>query len=121
MFTFSRFHFAALLYACALFFAASVVSVTAQEKEGAAPQTQQSQEEASPEKGQAAFNRVCKVCHGPEAQGDGGPRLVPFNLEFDQLLGIVREGTGQMPPISARELPDDDVKQIIVYLKSLSK
>ena len=71
--------------------------------------------------GQAAFDRVCKTCHGPDARGDAGPRLVPFSREYEELLGIVREGTGQMPPISARELPDDAVSQIVPYLKSLSR
>lgn len=70
--------------------------------------------------GQAAFNRVCKRCHGAEAKGDAGPRLVPFSRETDELLGIVREGTGQMPPISARELADESVAEIVAYLKSLS-
>ena len=71
--------------------------------------------------GQAAFDRVCKACHGPEARGDAGPRLVPFSREYEELLGIVREGTGQMPPISVRELPDEGVAQIVPYLKSLSR
>lgn len=71
--------------------------------------------------GQAAFDRVCKVCHGEGARGDAGPRLVPFSREYDEVLGIVREGTGQMPPISARELPDEGVAQVVAYLKSLSQ
>jgi mono/diheme cytochrome c family protein len=71
--------------------------------------------------GQAEFDRVCKTCHGPEARGDAGPRLVPFSREYEELLGIVREGIGQMPPISARELPDESVAQIAAYLRSLSR
>ncbi len=71
--------------------------------------------------GQAAFDRVCKTCHGPEGRGDAGPRLVPFSREYEELLGIVREGSGQMPPISARELPDESVAQIAAYLRSLSR
>ena len=69
--------------------------------------------------GQLAFDRVCKVCHGPEGRGDAGPRLVPFTREYQELLGIVREGTGQMPPISERQLPDEDVVQIAAYLSGL--
>lgn len=72
-------------------------------------------------RGQVAFDRVCKSCHGPEALGDAGPRLVPFSRDDEELLGIVREGSGQMPPISARELPDADVAQIVAYLKSRSQ
>ena len=69
--------------------------------------------------GQVAFDRVCKVCHGPEGRGDAAPRLVPFTREYQELLGIVREGTGQMPPISERQLPDEDVVQIAAYLSGL--
>jgi PQQ-dependent dehydrogenase (s-GDH family) len=76
--------------------------------------------QASSDAGQAAFDRVCKVCHGAAAQGDAGPRLVPFTREYEELLAIVREGTGQMPPIALRELPDEDVAGIVTYLKSLS-
>lgn len=70
--------------------------------------------------GRAAFGRVCQRCHGAEARGDAAPRLVPFSREYDELLGIVREGAGQMPPISTRELSDENVAQILAYLKSLS-
>jgi mono/diheme cytochrome c family protein len=69
--------------------------------------------------GQVAFDRVCRSCHGPEARGDAGPRLVPFSREYGELLGIVREGKGQMPPIAARELGDENVAGIVAYLKSL--
>ena len=71
--------------------------------------------------GQAAFERVCSVCHGRDARGDIGPRLVPFSRESDELLAIVREGMGQMPPISARDISDENVSEIAAYLKSLSR
>ena len=37
----------------------------------------------------------------------------------NDLLAIVREGIGQMPPISARELSDADTLRIAEYLRSL--
>jgi hypothetical protein len=41
-----------------------------------------------------------QVCHGSEAaEMPGRPR--PAREEADEVLGIVREGIGQMPPISA--------------------
>lgn len=70
--------------------------------------------------GRTAFVRVCQRCHGADARGDAAPRLVPFSREYEELLGIVREGAGQMPPISTRELSDENVAQILAYLKSLS-
>ena len=71
--------------------------------------------------GQVAFDKVCKVCHGPEGRGDSAPRLVPFDRDYQEVLAIVRDGRGEMPPISERRVSDDEVKQIVDYLHSLSK
>ena len=70
--------------------------------------------------GEAAYSKVCRVCHGPQGRGDLGPALVPMTKDADEVLGIVREGLGEMPPVSTRELTDDQVAQIVEYLKSLS-
>ncbi len=71
--------------------------------------------------GKDAFDRICAACHGPEARGDAGPRLVPFSASVEVLRAVVREGSGQMPPISARELSDDSVAMIHEYLTSLAR
>ena len=70
--------------------------------------------------GQPAYDRVCHICHGPEGRGDGAPRLIPFDRSYEELLAIVRDGRGEMPPISERRLKDEEVAQIVEYLKSLS-
>jgi len=70
--------------------------------------------------GQAAYDRVCHICHGPEGRGDAAPRLVPFDRSYEELLAIVRDGRGEMPPISEKRLKDEEVAQIVEYLKSLS-
>jgi hypothetical protein len=49
-----------------------------------------------------------------------GPTLVPLGFDADYVLAVVREGYSQMPPISRRELSDDDVRQVVAYLESLS-
>jgi len=72
-----------------------------------------------PHPGQAPYEKVCKVCHGPEGQGNAGPALVPFELDDEQLLAKVREGGGEMPPVSERRLSDDEVKQIAGYRRTL--
>jgi hypothetical protein len=46
--------------------------------------------------------------------------LVPLGFDISYVLAVVREGYGQMPPISQREFPDDDVRQTVAYLESLS-
>ena len=71
--------------------------------------------------GKAPYDRVCRVCHGPEGRGNQGPRLVPFEKDPDDLLVQVREGSGEMPPISENRVSDEEVKQIAAYLKSLSE
>jgi mono/diheme cytochrome c family protein len=69
--------------------------------------------------GKAPYARVCQVCHGPDGRGDAGPSLVPLDKDYDEVLTMVREGGGQMPPISAERVSDDEVKEIVGYLKSL--
>jgi mono/diheme cytochrome c family protein len=71
--------------------------------------------------GKDAFNRVCKICHGSEGSGEAAPRLVPFEREYDEVLGIVRDGRGEMPPISQRRISDDEVRMVVAYLRSLSR
>jgi mono/diheme cytochrome c family protein len=71
--------------------------------------------------GKGVYSRICQMCHGAEGRGDAGPSLVPLEKEYDEVLGIVREGTGQMPPISAERVSDEDVKRIVAYLKSLKR
>ena len=36
--------------------------------------------------GQAPYDRVCKVCHGPEGKGSAAPAMVPFDEENHDLL-----------------------------------
>src|SRR5438105_7668708 len=76
--------------------------------------------QTEPPPGKVPFDRVCRVCHGEDARGDAGPRLVPLDMEFDELIAKVREGGSEMPPISTTTVSDDEVKQIFAYLKSLS-
>ena len=59
-------------------------------------------------------------CHGPEGRGDQAPRLVPLAYEVDYILAIVREGYGEMPPISTRELNDEQVRLVVEYLEILT-
>ena len=73
----------------------------------------------TPPPGKAPYDRVCSVCHGPDAHGDAGPGLVPLEHDLDEVMVIVREGRGQMPPVVPARLSDDEIKQIVAYLKSL--
>ena len=68
-----------------------------------------------------AFARVCGACHGIEGRGGLAPGLIPMTKSANEVLAIVREGIGQMPPISARELSDADTLRIAEYLRSLGQ
>jgi len=72
--------------------------------------------------GKAAYARVCATCHGDDP-GDGadGPALVPMYRTEQQVLGIVRSGTGKMHPLAESKISDADVAAIVAYLQTLSK
>src|SRR4051812_47087716 len=63
----------------------------------------------------------CYQCHGYEAQGAAptGPRLGPRPIAFAQFSKYVRTPTGQMPPYTARSVPDKDLADIYAFLQSL--
>ena len=63
--------------------------------------------------------RVCQSCHGPNGRGGLAPALVGIPKPVEEVLAIVREGQGQMPPISANELSDQEVTNLVEYLRSL--
>ena len=74
--------------------------------------------------GKTAYDRVCAECHAPEGKGKGGaddaPALVPMTKDLKTLMAIVREGGCKMPTIPASQVSDEEVGQILNYLKSLS-
>jgi hypothetical protein len=44
-----------------------------------------------------------------------------MSRSLDELLAVVREGQGQMPPISTSTASDADVASILDYLKTLAR
>ena len=70
--------------------------------------------------GAEPYRRVCQLCHGAGGRGDIAPGLVPLGYDAEYVLAVVREGYSQMPPISTRELSDDEVRQVVGYLDELS-
>lgn len=73
-----------------------------------------------PPKGQPSYDRVCRVCHGSDGEGGAGPALVPLERELEDVLVIVRDGTGQMPPISPERITDEEIGAVVDYLKSFT-
>lgn len=69
--------------------------------------------------GAAAYANVCQACHGPDGRGGLAPALVPMSKGPLEVLAIVREGIGQMPPVSTTELTDADITRIVSHLSSI--
>ena len=62
----------------------------------------------------------CWQCHGYEGQGGAaGPRLVSRQLPLAGFTAYVRRPTNQMPPYTAKVVPDTDLAHIHAYLQSL--
>jgi cytochrome c oxidase cbb3-type subunit 3 len=86
--------------------------------------------------GRNLFKNFCSLCHGPEGEGDGKmARIIknppPFNLTKSTVPGeylelIIMKGGGaigrspRMPPW-AEQLTKDEVKSIVLYLKTIRK
>lgn len=72
--------------------------------------------------GKTAYARVCAQCHGDDPlDGGDGPALVPMDRTAQQVLGIVRSGTGKMHPLPESKISDSEVTAIVAYLQTLSK
>jgi mono/diheme cytochrome c family protein len=74
---------------------------------------------AAEEPGQRVYADKCSQCHGAEARGGKGPRLVPFEWSYEQVLDQVRHPLCDMPPMPASEVSDEEVAQIVAYLKTI--
>jgi ubiquinol-cytochrome c reductase cytochrome c subunit len=87
----------------------------------AAPERAAQAPAANGEAGKKLFvSYGCYQCHGYEAQGSSatGPRLGPRPIAFANLSKYVRAPTGQMPPYTAKVLPDADLTTIYAFLQS---
>jgi mono/diheme cytochrome c family protein len=70
--------------------------------------------------GRHVYEEQCSRCHGPEGREGKAPWLVPFRWNYQQALNIIRNGGAcGMPAFPESELSDEQVKQLVDYLKSL--
>ncbi|HLJ24636.1 MAG TPA: c-type cytochrome [Candidatus Acidoferrales bacterium] len=64
----------------------------------------------------------CYECHGRQGQGaaqTGAARIGPPMLSFEGFQSYVRSPKNNMPPYSAKAVPDSDLADIYAYLKSI--
>jgi ubiquinol-cytochrome c reductase cytochrome b subunit len=80
------------------------------------------------QKGAGVFLRACSGCHGPSGKGAARPGFtVPPRdlttseagaLTDEHIVGVIRNGKGQMPPFG-RMLPEDDVTAVLAFVRTL--
>lgn len=64
----------------------------------------------------------CYECHGRQGQGaaqTGAARIGPPQLSFEGFQSYIRSPKNQMPPYSAKAVPQQDVADIYAFLKSI--
>jgi mono/diheme cytochrome c family protein len=76
-------------------------------------------QQSDPPPGRAPYQRVCAACHGENAEGGQGPRLAGISIDYDEFVAKVRHSDGEMPSIPAKEMSDEELKQVFAYLQGL--
>lgn len=67
-------------------------------------------------KGKVLFMKNgCYECHGTVGQGGTGPRIAPRTGS----IAYIRKPAGQMPPYTAKVVPDSDVADLLAYLMTI--
>jgi mono/diheme cytochrome c family protein len=74
--------------------------------------------------GQAVFAKTCDRCHS-NANAGMGPALygAQFSSRYPDdagVAGVIRRGKGGMPAFSTAQLSDQDMEDVIAYLRGLS-
>ena len=85
-------------------------------------------------KGKAVYQKSCVACHGPQGKGDGptGKVLVPPAADFTSaasrkksdadLLKIIENGKPPTAMIAWKgQLSDQDIQNVLAYVKTLRK
>lgn len=72
-------------------------------------------------RGHELFLMNCAHCHGADARGtDEGPNLTTFRKSDARIASVVKRGIkGEMPRFD-QKLSDDDVKELIRFIRSVS-
>jgi mono/diheme cytochrome c family protein len=103
-----------------LIFSAALLSATLAQAQSSAAK-QMSAPAGDPQKGRSLFEKYgCYQCHGHEAQGgSAGARLAPRPISYAAFSKYVRQPLNQMPPYTAKVLPDRELADIYAFLSSI--
>lgn len=99
-----------------------------------AAKNQAKQNAQAMDKAKGVYNMDCALCHGATGDGktdvakDMGLTLVDWtdsktlsDRQDQELFDIIRNGKGKMPSEDKSRATDDEVKNLIVYIRGLSK
>lgn len=76
----------------------------------------------SSERGEALYRSKCFGCHVPEARVGPSPASTDFKVRYTEdgtILASVRGGRAPMPAFSEDMLSDQDLADIIAYIRTL--
>ena len=77
---------------------------------------------ADAERGRVPYQRECAGCHGTTGGGNTplrGPVLNAYYRADDVLAGLIRDGVGTMPGTPPAQLSDQDVADVIAFMRGL--
>jgi mono/diheme cytochrome c family protein len=66
------------------------------------------------------LNYKCYACHGYSGQNGPGTRLVPTRMNLQGFTAYLRSPR-QMPPYTAKAVPDGHIADIFAYLQTLPR
>jgi|GEM_PF-793847 len=70
--------------------------------------------------GRKVFVANCARCHGTNAEGKIGPRLVNNDLTLGEIRGRVMNGKPLMMPAFSGKLPPGQISAVVAYVASMS-
>ena len=72
------------------------------------------------ENGKKLFlDKGCFQCHNTLGQGGDGPRLAPRPIAYAAFMKELRQPRDQMPPYTAKMMPDKEVADIYAFLAAI--
>ncbi len=70
--------------------------------------------------GEVVFQRYCNVCHPGGGFGAGPSLIVELpRMSDEQVREVVRHGKNRMPGFTQQEITDEELANLIVYMRGL--
>jgi len=76
--------------------------------------------EKSQARAKEIYGQDCAICHGVTGDGKTDPKTLAARTDGD-LFSVIRNGKDKMPPEGAGRAKDDEVWNLIIYIRNMSK